>query len=101
MNRVHTNTGATGARLVALAAVAAVAAVAMPCGFVRADSLSGQPSSQPIAKAAMTLSNTAHPHSDLAVVENFLYTLQDLGAMVSARVVLGSAYSQLSSSMRR
>lgn|GEM_PF-5221386 len=98
MNRVHTNTRATGARLVALAAVAAVA---MPCGSVHADSLSEPPSSQPIAKVAMTLSKTVHPHSDLAVVENFLYTLKNLGAMVYPREVLGSAYSQLSASMRR
>ncbi|MHB1629106.1 MAG: hypothetical protein ACYCVB_12160 [Bacilli bacterium] len=124
MNRVHTNIKATGVRLAALAAAATcarlsrllarasgvrlavlaaaatVAAIGMPCGPVHADSLSGPPSSQPIAKVAMTLSKTAHPRSDLAVVENFLYTLQDLGAMVFPRVVLGSAYSQLSASMR-
>ncbi len=47
----------------------------------------------------MTLSKTAHPHSDLAVVENFLYTLQNLGSMVDPRVVLRSAYGQLSASM--
>ncbi len=98
MNRVHINVRATGVRL---AALAAVATVAIPCGPVHADSLSGPPSSQPIAKAAMTLSETAHPRSDLAVVENFLYTLQDLGSMIDPRVVLGSAYGQLSASMRR
>ena len=97
MNRVHINARATGVRL---AALAAVATVAIPCGPVHADSLPGPPSSQPIAKAAMTLSETAPPRSDLAVVENFLYTLQDLGSMIDQRVVLGSAYGQLSASMR-